>query len=81
MEKEFELRRTLLTFPTEILVYIISFVTPLRERIKLRYVSRRLQSACEAPSLWREFVWPHYHTGDEGCVSNVLKACGHHVKQ
>ena len=72
---------TLLTLPPELLVHIISFVTPLRERMKLRHVSRRLQSACETPSLWREFVWPYYHTDDESCMKNVLKVCGQHVKQ
>ena len=72
---------TLLILPTEILVYIISLVTPLRERMKLRYVSWRLQTACETPSLWREFVWPYYHTGDEVSVINLLKTFGQHVKQ
>ena len=51
----------LLALPTELLVYIISLVAPLRERIKLRYVSRRLLYACETPSLWREFVWPYFY--------------------
>ena len=60
----------------------MSFVTPLLERIKpLRYVSRKLRSACETPSLWRKFEWPYYHTGDESCVNNVLKVCGQHVKR
>ena len=71
----------LLTLPTEILVYIMSFVTPVLERMKLRYVSRRLQSACETPSLWRTFLWPYYHSGDEGCVNNMLKVCGQHMKR
>ena len=71
---------TLLTLPTEVLVYIMSFVAPLLERMKLRYVSRKLQSACETPSLWRRFVWPYFHTGDESCVSKILKVCGQHVK-
>ena len=72
---------TFFTLPAEILVYIISFVTPLRERLKLLYVSQRLKSACETPSLWRDFVWPYYHSGDEGCVINLLKTFGQHVKQ
>jgi len=73
--------KTLLTLPTEVLVYIISFVTPLLERMKLRYVSRKLQSVCESPSLWRTFVWPYYHTGDQDCVTNILKVCGQLVKR
>ena len=28
--------------------------------------------------MWREFVWHYYHTGDEGCVNNVLKVRGQH---
>ena len=71
---------TLLTLPTEILVYIISFVTSLRQRAKLRYVSRRLQNVCETPLLWRKFVWPHYHAEEKGCVNDVMKLCGQHVK-
>ena len=46
--------------------------------MKLRYVSRRLRSVDETPSLWRELVWPWHHTGD---VNNVLKVCGQHVKR
>jgi len=80
MDREHHQDCTLLALPTEILVHIISYVTILRERINLRYVSRRLQSACETPSLWREFEWLYYHTGDERCVSNILKLYGHHVK-
>ena len=72
---------TSLTLPTEILAHIVSFVTPLRRRIQLRHVSRRLWSACETPSLWREFVWPYYYPGDECCVNSVLRSCGQHVKQ
>ena len=82
MEREqFRVDATFFTLPAEILVYIISFVTPLRERLKLQYVSRRLKSACETPSLWRDFVWPYYHSSDETCVVNLLKTFGQHVKQ
>ena len=42
--------------------YIISFLTNLREVVKLRFVCRRLRSVCgcQTPSLWREFIWPRY---------------------
>jgi len=70
----------LLSLPTELLVRIISLLTA-RDKTKLLYVSNRLRSVIETPSLWREFVWPYYHTGDEGCVYNVLKVCGQHIKQ
>ena len=70
----------LLDLPTELLFHIISFLTA-RDRAQLRRTSSRLQSVIETPSLWRMFVWPYYHTGDEGCVNNVLKLCGQHVKR
>ena len=72
---------TLLTLPTELLVYIMSFLTAVRDKARLRYVSQKLRDVSETPSLWREFAWPYYHNGDEGCVNNVLKVCGQHVKR
>lgn len=45
----------------------------------LRYVSRRFLSVCEIPSLWRQFVWPHFHARDERCVVNVLERCGQYI--
>ena len=72
---------TLLALPTELLVHIALFLTEARDKANLRYVSRRLRSVSETPSLWNEFVWPYYHTADEGCVNNVLKMCGSHLKR
>jgi len=66
----------------ELLVYILSFLGNIRDRVKLRYVSRRLQSISrETPSLWREFIWAHLDINEERCVKNVLKSCGQHVKR
>ena len=66
------------TLPTELLVYIISFLT-------IRYVSRKLRSACEIPLLWREFVWPYFDFREEccvyGCVKSLLKSCGQFIKR
>jgi len=51
------------------------------DKAKIRNVSQRLRSVVdETPSLWKEFVWPCYHNGDEECVNNVLKVCGEHVQ-
>ena len=75
-----ESQSILLSLPTELLVRMISSLS-VRDKTKLLYVSRRLRSVMETPSLWREFVWPYYHTGDEGYVNNVLKLCGQHVKR
>ena len=71
----------LLSLPTELLVYIVSFLSSLRDRVKLRYVSRWLRCVIEeTPSLWKEFVWPYYDSRDECSVKEVLKVCGEHVK-
>ena len=71
----------LLTLPTELLVYIISFLSTLRDRVKLRYVSRWLRCVIErTPSLWKEFVWPYYDSREECSVKEVLKVCGQHIK-
>ena len=70
----------LLTLPTELLVYIISFLSSLHDRVKLRFVSRLLRCVIEGtPSLWREFVWPYYNSSEECSVKEVLKMCGQHV--
>jgi len=81
MVKDHRDGNSLLALPTELLVFIISLVAPLRERIKLRYVSRRLLDACETPSLWKDFIWPYYYSGDETRVNNMLKVCGQYVKK
>ncbi|XP_065920271.1 uncharacterized protein [Dysidea avara] len=71
----------LLKLPTELLVFIISFLSLLHDRIKLRYVSRWLRCVTEGtPSLWAEFVWPYYDSREECSVKEVLKVCGQHIK-
>ena len=71
---------SLLTLPTELLVYIISFLTSIRDRVKLRYVSRWLRCVTEGtPSLWKEFIWYSYDSSDEYCLKRVLKMCGHNI--
>lgn len=75
------LSNNLITLPAEILVYIISLLV-IRDRIKLRYVSRRLRCVSEVAALWSEFVWPYFESrNDEHYVSDTLRACGEHVKQ
>ena len=71
----------LLTLLTKLLVYIISFLSSLRDRVKLRYVSNLLRCTIEGtPSLWKEFVWPCYDSREECCVKEVLTVCGQHIK-
>ena len=71
----------LLALPVEILVYIFSLLPLTRDKARLRYVSRRTRLVSDTPSLWTEFVWPHYTTREERCVNGILKACGGYVKQ
>jgi len=69
------------TLPTELLVCIISFLPLLRDRVKLRYVSRWLRSVIEGTqSLWNEFVWPYYDSLEEHTLKEVLKVCVQHIK-
>ena len=72
---------TLLSLPVELLVYIFTFLPTPRDKAKLRYVSRGLQSVIETPSLWSEFVWPYYDTREETCVCHLLKSCGGCIKR
>ena len=70
-----------MVLPIELLVYIISFVTTTRDRVKLRYVSQRLRSAVETPSLWRDFSWPYFDIREKRSVDSALKSRGEHVKR
>jgi len=82
MDQDQEKRSLLFALPTELLVYIISFVSSLRDRIKLRYVSKWMKHMVEeTPSLWKEFVWPYYDRREEYRVKEVLKACGQHIRE
>ena len=78
--EELPLTTNLITLPAELVVYIMSFLI-IHDRIRLRYVSRRLRRVSEVAALWNEFVWPYFENQDEHYVSGTLKACGEHVKQ
>jgi len=71
----------LLALPTELLVYIISFLSSLRDKVKLRYTSKWLRCVIEeTPSLWKKFVWPCYDSREECSVKEVIKVCGQYIK-
>ena len=80
MDRGQEASNFTLTLPMELLVAIASWLT-IRDRVKLRCVSRRLRSAGEAPSLWREFVWDYYDLREELYVSKILKVYGEHIRR
>ena len=71
----------LLSLPDEVLVKIMSFLPDSRDRVKLRYVSRRLLRISETPSLWAVFVWPDCNLREEKSLHNVMKACGVHIRR
>ena len=79
VEQIVEPQNNLVTLPTELIVFILSFLTCARDIVNLRYVSQRLQSVCETPSLWRRFIWPHFHIGEYHCVKRVLKSYGQYI--
>ena len=68
-----------LSLPDEVLVKIMSFLPDSRDRVKLRYVSRRLLRISETPSLWRVFVWPDCNLREEKSLHNVMKVYGVHI--
>jgi len=79
-EGDEDFQSVLLSLPTELLVYIITFLPTSRERVNLRYVSNKLRTVAETPSLWSELAWPYYHSDDEGRLYSLLKVCGLAIK-
>ena len=70
----------LANLPTELLVKIFSYL-PICDKIKMQYVSPRFKHIMEVPSLWKDFVWPHYEPLQVCSVSKILKAQGEHVRR
>ena len=66
--------------PTELLLKLMCYL-PTRDKVTMRYVSRRFKDVSETPSLWREFVWPDYEPLHVRSVISVLKASGEHVRK
>ena len=80
-QNNFHQESLLLQLPMEMLVYIISFLSSLHDKIKLQYVSKWLKDAIEGtPSLWKEFVLPYCDSKEEHSVIEILRVCGQHVK-
>jgi len=71
----------LLSLPSEVLVKIMSFLSEARDKLNLRYVSQRLRSISETPSLWREFVWSDCNRCEEKHLCNILKVYGTHIRR
>ena len=67
--------------PNELLVYIFSFLPTSRDVVKLRYVSRKIRSISETPSLWNTFFWPWYDEREEKSLNAALEVCGTHVNR
>jgi len=72
---------SLATLPMEILVLIFSFLYNVRDRVRLGYVSTRLRSVCEIPSMWNEFFLPHFNTREYRCVKSVLRSFGKYIQR
>ena len=65
----------------ELLVYIFSFLPTTRDIVKLRYVSLKIRSISETPSLWNNNImsWPWYDKREERSLNEALEVCGTHV--
>ena len=70
-----------ITLPSELLVYILSFLKITRDLVKLWYISRRFRSVCETSSLWRDFIWPHFDSREGRCLKSVLRSCGQYIRR
>ena len=71
----------ILSLPVELIVYIMSFLATMRDKVKFRYVSQKLRVVSETPSLWSEFVWPLYDSREERSLMNSLNICGEYIKR
>ena len=65
--------------PVELIVIIISLLSS-RNIVKLYYVSKRLRTLTEVPSLWKKFVWPYYDLREQASVSEIWKVYGRHIR-
>ena len=65
--------------PTELLVKIMTYL-PTRDRIVMRYVSRKLEEVSKIPLFWKEFLWS-YEPHHVSSVSNLLKSYGEHTRR
>ena len=70
------------SLPNEVLVKILSLLPETHDRVKFRYVSRRLQKISETPSLWRKVVWRDCSSCEKTKrLHNVMKTFGIHIRQ
>ena len=67
--------------PNELLVHKFSFLPTSRDIVKLWYVSRKIRSISETPSLWKKLFWPWYDEREEKSLNEALKVCGTHVNR
>ena len=75
------LESRLLQLPIELLVYTISFLSSVRDKINLQYVLKWLKYVIEGtPSLWKEFVLPYCDSNEEDAVNEMLRVHGKHIK-
>ena len=71
--------KCLVNLPSEILTKILSNLST-RDKIVMRYVSRRFREVGEMPLLWREFNWS-FRPCHLRSVTNTLKEYGEHVRR
>ena len=74
------MEQNLVTLPTEVLKYIVSFL-PTRDIARIRCVSKVLRAISEIPSLWETFVWSYYTPRDDELLEYIIKTFGEDIKK
>jgi len=72
---------SLVSLPIEVLVYIFSLISSTRDKVKLRYVSQRVRTAVETPSLWEDFTWLYFDFREGRSIKSLFESCGGYVKR
>uniref|UniRef100_A0A1X7V1C8 F-box domain-containing protein n=1 Tax=Amphimedon queenslandica TaxID=400682 RepID=A0A1X7V1C8_AMPQE len=68
------------SLPNEV-IQEICMMLPLRDKISLRLVNRRLYSICSDPHLWRNvFIDDAYHETNASFIKSALQICHPHVQ-
>ena len=76
---EHDYSTSLVNFPTELLVKILSYL-PTRDRFMMRNVSQRFRDVSETPLLWKECIW-NYEPRHVSSIRKVLIENGEHVRR
>ena len=78
--EDIDYSKSMANLSTEILVKILLYL-PLRDKMTIRHVSRKLRGVSEIPLLWKEFVWLDCEPRHMHSMMKLLKIKGNHVRR